>query len=128
MGVKMVNKEVIDTGSPKAGPYSLGLKAGDLIFISGQVPNPDDKNIKNQTLTVLGKIKTILEKAGANVSNIVKVSVFLKSITDFTEMNQAYKEFFEKNGVNEKFPTRSTVQAVSPMPGALVEIDAIAVT
>jgi len=122
----MVNKEVIDTGSPKAGPYSLGIKAGDLIFISGQVPNPDDKNIKNQTFTVFEKIKTILEAAGANVSNIVKVSVFLKSITDFTEMNKAYKDFFEQNGVIEKYPARSTVQAVSPMPGALVEIDAIA--
>ena len=122
----MVNKEVIKTGFPKAGPYSLGIKAGDLIFISGQVPNSDDKNIKNQTLTVLGKIKTILEEAGANVSNIVKVGIFLKSITDFTEMNQVYKEFFEQNGVNEKFPARSTVQALCPLPTALIEIDAIA--
>ena len=55
----MVKKEVINTGFPKAGPYSLGIKAGDLIFISGQVPNSDDKNIKNQTLTVLGKIKAV---------------------------------------------------------------------
>ncbi|KKN52074.1 hypothetical protein LCGC14_0616270 [marine sediment metagenome] len=124
----MVNKEVINTRLPKAGPYSISIKAGGLIFISGQVPNPDDKNIKNQTLSVFGKIKAILEAAGANVSNIVKVSVFLKSISDFTKMNQAYKEFFEQNGVIEKYPARSTVQAVSPMPGALVEIDAIAVT
>ena len=122
----MVKKEVINIRSPKAGPYSLGIKAGDLIFISGQVPNSDDKNIKNQTLTVLGKIKAILEEAGANVSNIVKVGIFLKSITDFTEMNQVYKEFFEQNGVNEKFPARSTVQALCPLPTALIEIDAIA--
>ena len=45
---------------------------------------------------------------------------------DFKNMNQAYSEFFEKNGVKEKFPARSTVEATCPMPGALVEIDAIA--
>jgi len=122
----MVNIEVIDTGSPKAGPYSLGITAGNLIFISGQVPAPDTTNIKQQTMSSFEKIKKILEAAGANVSNIVKVSVFLKDMSDFKEMNDAYKEFFEQNGVTEKFPARSTVEATCPMPGALVEIDAIA--
>ena len=122
----MVNIEVIDTGSPKAGPYSLGIKTGNLIFLSGQVPDPEKKGIREQTLSVLEKIKSILGASGANVSNIVKVSVFLKNMVDFSEMNQAYKDFFEKNGVNEKFPARSTVEATCPMPSALVEIDAIA--
>ncbi|MBY8986715.1 MAG: RidA family protein [Candidatus Lokiarchaeota archaeon] len=122
----MVNIEVIDTGSPKAGPYSLGIKTGNLIFISGQVPDPEKKGIREQTLSVLEKIKSILGASGANVSNIVKTSVFLKNMDDFRDMNQAYKDFFEKNGVNEKYPARSTVEATCPMPSALVEIDAIA--
>jgi 2-iminobutanoate/2-iminopropanoate deaminase len=124
---KMVNIEVIDTGSPKAGPYSLGIKAGDLLFISGQVPDPEKTGVRDQTLSALEKIKSILGATGANVSNIVKVSVFLKNMDDFKDMNQAYKEFFEENEVNEKFPARSTVEAKCPMPSALVEIDAIAV-
>ncbi len=124
---ELVNIDVINTGIPKAGPYSLGIKAGNLIFISGQVPTPEANDIKQQTLSVLEKIKKILEAAGANVSNIVKVSIFLKKMSDFNEMNKIYKEFFEKNGVTEKFPARSTVEATCPVPTAFVEIDAIAV-
>ena len=122
----MVNIEVIDTGAPKAGPYSLGIKAGNLIFISGQVPDPTKKGIREQTLSAFEKIKSILVASGAKVANIVKISVFLKNIDDFKNMNQAYSEFFEQNGVKEKFPARSTVEATCPVPGVLVEIDAIA--
>jgi len=124
--IEMVNIEVIDTGSPKAGPYSLGIKAGNLIFISGQVSDPKKKGVGEQTLSAFEKIKSILEASGAHVSNIVKVSVFLKNMDDFKNMNQAYSEFFEQNGVKEKFPARSTIEATCPMPEALVEIDAIA--
>jgi len=123
----MVNFEVIDTDIPKAGPYNLGIKAGNFIFVSGQVTTPDARTIKEQTLAALDKIKKVLEAAGANVSNLVKVTVFLKNISDFKEMNYAYQEFFEQNGVSEKFPTRSTVEAVCPLPYGLIEIDAIAV-
>ncbi len=122
----MVNFEVIDTGSPKTGPYNLGIKASNLIFISGQVTTPDARDIKEQTLAAFEKIKKILEAAGAHVSNLVKVTVFLKNMSDFKEMNQAYKEFFEQNGVSEKFPARSTVEATCPLPYGLIEIDAIA--
>jgi 2-iminobutanoate/2-iminopropanoate deaminase len=123
----MVNKEIINTGIAKAGPYNLGIKAGNLIFISGQVSDPEVKGIKEQTITVLGKIKKILESGGVEVSNIVKTTIFLKNISDFKEMNNAYKEFFIQNGVIEKFPARSTVEAACPLPNGLVEIDAIAV-
>ncbi|MFX1389479.1 MAG: RidA family protein [Promethearchaeota archaeon] len=123
----MVDFEVIDSSTPKAGPYSLGIKAGNLLFISGQVTKPDAKNIKEQTLAALEKIKKILEAGGAHVSNLVKMTIFLKNISDFKEMNQAYQKFFEKNGVSEKFPARSTVEATCPLPYGLVEIDAIAV-
>ena len=124
--LEMVNIEVIDRGSPKAGPYSLGIEAGNLIFISGQVSDPKKKGVGEQTLSAFEKIKSILEASGAQVSNIVKVSVFLKNMDDFKNMNQAYSEFFEQNGVKEKFPARSTVEATCPVPGVLVEIDAIA--
>ncbi|KKM74930.1 hypothetical protein LCGC14_1395390 [marine sediment metagenome] len=125
--IKLTNIEIIDTGSPKAGPYSLGIRAGNLIFISGQVPAPEAETVKQQTQTAFEKIKKILEAAGASVSNIVKVSVFLKKMSDFKEMNDAYREFFEQNGVNDRFPARSTVEATCPLPTALVEIDAIAI-
>lgn len=123
----MVDIEIIDSGGSKAGPYSLGLKAGNLIFISGQVPDQEVKGIKEQTLSALEKIKKIIEATGANVRNIVKIGVYLKSMDDFKEMNDVYKEFFEQNGVSERFPTRTTIEAICPLPTALVEIDAIAV-
>jgi len=123
----MGNFEVIDTGGSTVGPYSLGIKAGNLLFISGQVANPGVEGIKDQTLTALGKIKEILEVTGSNISDIVKITIFLKKMTDFKEMNQVYKEFFEQNGVKEKFPARSTIEAVCPLPGGLIEIDAIAI-
>ncbi|MFW9864648.1 MAG: RidA family protein [Candidatus Thorarchaeota archaeon] len=123
----MTNKEVINAGISKAGPYNLGIKAGNFIFISGQVADPEVNGIKEQTSIALKKIKKIIESGGAEVSNIVKTTVYLKNISDFKEMNSAYKDFFIQNGVYEKFPARSTVQAVCPLPNGLVEIDAIAV-
>jgi 2-iminobutanoate/2-iminopropanoate deaminase len=123
----MVNFEIIDSGTPVAGPYNLGIKAGNLLFLSGQVTTPEARDIKEQTFAAFEKIKKVLETAGASVSNIVKVTVFLKNISDFKEMNEAYREFFEKNGVSEKFPARSTVEATCPLPNGLIEIDAIAV-
>jgi 2-iminobutanoate/2-iminopropanoate deaminase len=119
--------EVIDTGGPKAGPYSLGIKAGNFVFLSGQVMDPGAKDIKEQTLTALEKIKKILKAAGAKVSDIVKTTVYMKNMTDFKEMNKVYKEFFVQNGVEEKFPARTTVEAACPLPDGLIEIDAIAV-
>lgn len=124
---ELVNVEEIDTGGPKAGPYSLGLKAGNIIFISGQVADQSIEGITNQTTGALEKIKKILVSAGAGVSNIVKITVYIKKMSDFKEMNEAYKEFFEHNNVKEKYPTRTTIEATCPLPNGLIEIDAIAV-
>ena len=123
----MANLEIIDAGITKAGPYNLGIKAGNFLFISGQVTDPGVKGINQQTLVVMGKIKRILESGGGKVSDIVKTTIYLKNISDFKEMNNAYEEFFIQNGVQEKFPARSTVEAACPLPNGLVEIDAIAV-
>ncbi|MFW9881945.1 MAG: RidA family protein [Candidatus Thorarchaeota archaeon] len=123
----MVNIEVIDSDTPKSGPYSLGIKAGNFIFVSGQVTDLGAEDINTQTLTALEKIKKVLESAGARISNIIKTTVYLKNMSDFKEMNNIYKEFFEQNGVQEKFPARTTIQATCPLPNGLIEIDAIAI-
>jgi 2-iminobutanoate/2-iminopropanoate deaminase len=123
----MVDIEIVDSGTPVAGPYNLGIKAGNLLFISGQVATPEAKDIKKQTFAAFEKIKKVLETVSASVSNIVKVTVFLKKISDFKEMNEAYREFFEKNGISKNFPARSTVEATCPLPNGLIEIEAIAV-
>jgi 2-iminobutanoate/2-iminopropanoate deaminase len=123
----MVEIEVIDAGTPKAGPYSHAIKVGNLIFISGQGPAPGTTDIKEQTLTTFKNIKTILEAAGASISNIVKITVFMKNMSEFSQMNLAYKSFFNENGVNEKFPARTTVEISNlPAESMLIEIDAIA--
>lgn len=124
----MVNIEVINPGTPVAGPYNPGIKAGNLIFISGQGPAQGTTEIKDQTYTALENIKKVVESAGGNVSDIVNTTVFLKNIKDFGKMNRSYKKFFNDNKVSENYPTRATVE-VSNLPVAtmLIEISAIAV-
>ncbi len=123
----MVDIEYINPGTPVVGPYTPATKVGNIIFVSGQGPAPGTADIKSQTLTALENIKKILEAAGAKVSNILKVSVFLKNIKDFGKMNRTYRKFFEDNGVSEQFPARTTVEVSNlPAGGMLVEIDAIA--
>jgi len=121
-------KEVFKTNRAPApiGPYSQAVKAGSLLFISGQGPI-DPKtgkkvagDIKEQTRQVLENIKGILEAAGLTLENVVKVNVYLKNMNDFPKMNEVYKEYFKENP-----PARTTVQATPP--GDIdVEIDAIA--
>ncbi|MFW9901593.1 MAG: RidA family protein [Candidatus Thorarchaeota archaeon] len=124
----VANEKIFPENATVAGPYCPGVKVGNLIFVSGQGPARGTTGIEEQTQTALEKIKQIVKTAGGNVSNIVKITVFMKNINDFTEMNKAYKEFFEKNGVTEIFPTRSTVEVSNfPVPGMLIEIDAIAI-
>lgn len=123
----MVDIEIINPGTPVAGPYNPGIKAGNLLFISGQGPTQSIAEIKDQTYSVLEKIKKVVEAAGGSVSNIVNTTVFLKNMEDFSEMNRTYKKFFDDNGVTEKYPTRSTVEVSNlPLAFMLVEIDAIA--
>ncbi|MBD3197292.1 MAG: hypothetical protein GF317_19715 [Candidatus Lokiarchaeota archaeon] len=123
----MVEKEIIDPGTPKAGPYNPGIKAGNLIFVSGQGPKPGATEIKEQTLTTFENVKAILEAGGAKVSDIVKVTVYLNDMSDFRKMNRAYKKFFENNGINEKFPARTTIEVANlPVASMKLEIDVIA--
>src|SRR5262249_54747563 len=98
-----MDKLVIST--PKApsaiGPYSQAIRAGNLLFVSGQIPiDPstgnviDDNSIQGQTRQVLQNLIAIVEAAGGTAQNIVKTTVFLRNMSDFAEMNGVYSTFF----------------------------------
>jgi 2-iminobutanoate/2-iminopropanoate deaminase len=102
------------------GPYSPAVRAGDFIFVSGQVP-PEPGDIAYETRQVLTNVSRILEACGASLADVVKCSVFLADGNDFAAMNAVYAEFF-----GETRPARSTVVTAFAIPGIKVEIDAVA--
>lgn len=120
-------KQIVKTDkAPKAiGPYSQGVRVGDLLFISGQIPvNPIsgkiEEKIANQTKRSLQNVEAIVKEAGCNMKDIVKTTVFLQDMEDFNEMNKMYSQAFE-----EPYPARACVE-VSRLPkDVLVEIEAI---
>ena len=122
-------KEIISTTNAPAaiGPYSQAVKAGNLLFVSGQVPldpatgAPVVATIQAQTTRSLENVKAILAQAGATLDNVVKTTVFLKDMNDFVEMNRVYQTYFTKD-----CPARSAVQVVRLPKDVLVEIEAIA--
>ncbi|MGE5604740.1 MAG: RidA family protein [Bacteroidota bacterium] len=119
-------KEIIKTGLPANVPISQAVRAGELIFVSGQVPvDPDTNEFVNgditcQTKIVLERIERILEAAGSSLKDVVKVTVFLTNINDFAEMNQVFKEYFPVDP-----PARSCFE-IKLAIDAKVEIEAIA--
>ena len=123
----MVNIEHINPGTPVAGPYTPGVKAGNLLFVSGQGAKQGTTEIKEQAYSVLENIKAIVEAAGGTVANIIHIKVYLRDMNDFGKMNRTYKKFFNDNGVTEKFPSRTTIEVSNlPVASMLLEIDAIA--
>jgi 2-iminobutanoate/2-iminopropanoate deaminase len=126
-----MNKTVISTSdAPSAiGPYSQAIRAGDLLFVSGQIPiDPstgkliEQTDIKAQTHRVLENLSAILRAAGASIDNVVRTTVFLRNMSDFADMNSVYAEFFRTAP-----PARSTVEAARLPRDVSVEIDCIAV-
>ena len=125
-----MSKTAIHTEQAPAaiGPYSQGIKTGNTVYVSGQIPiDPatgefagDD--IAAQTRQSLTNIREILKAGGADMSHVVKTTVLLKDIADFAAMNEVYAEFF-----TEPYPARAAFQAAALPKGALVEIEAIAV-
>lgn len=109
------------------GPYSQGIKAGNFLFVAGQGPSDPKtgqmagEEIETQTRQTLTNIKGIVEASGLSMRDVVKVSIFLKSVDDFKKVNEVYKTFFPENP-----PARTTVEAKLPAPGMLIEIDAVA--
>ncbi|MGC1461877.1 MAG: RidA family protein [Terracidiphilus sp.] len=117
-------------GAPAAiGPYSQGIRSGNLIFTAGQIPlDPATQQvvasgITDQTTQVLENLKAILEAGGSGLERVVKATVFLKDLNDFAAVNEVYGSYLGKDGVP---PARSTVE-VSRLPkNVLIEIDLIA--
>ena len=126
-----MKKTVVGTpmGPAAIGPYSQAIRAGNLIFLSGQIPlDPssgkliDATDIGSQTRRVLLNMKGVLSAAGASMDHVVRTTVYLKDMNDFAGMNAVYAEFFPVSP-----PARSTVE-VSRLPrDAAIEIDCIAV-
>ncbi len=122
-------RQVVATNdAPKAiGPYSQAIKANGFIFVSGQIAlDPAsqqliDGDVAAQTERVLQNLTAILSAAGSSLAQVVKTSVFLKSMSDFAAMNQVYARYFTGDP-----PARSTVAAAGLPRDVLVEIDLIA--
>ena len=126
-----MNKQAIATSlAPSAiGPYSQAIRAGNLLFVSGQIPiDPatgkiiEDKTIQAQTRRVLQNLTAIVRAAGGGPENIVRTTVFLRNMSEFAEMNAVYGEFFKLTP-----PSRSTVEAARLPRDVSIEIDCIAV-
>jgi 2-iminobutanoate/2-iminopropanoate deaminase len=110
------------------GPYSPAVRAGDTVYVSGQVPVDPitgqviSGDVSTETRQVLNNIKSILEGCGASMSQVVRCGVYLINAADFQAMNAVYSEFF-----GDAKPARTTIiVAALPLPGAKVEIDAVA--
>jgi len=124
-------KEIIATeNAPQAiGPYSQAVRAGNMVFASGQIPlDPVTKEfvpggIAEQTEQVLKNLKAVFAAAGVEMDQIIKTTVFLADMNDFPAMNEVYGKYFAENP-----PARATVQAARLPKDAKVEIEAIAVT
>ena len=122
--------QVIHTdNAPKAiGPYSQAVKAGNLLFVSGQVPFVPETmeivegDVKAQTAQSLKNLQAILKEAGADFSNVVKTTVFIKDMNEFAQINQVYAEYFGENK-----PARACVEVARLPKDVKVEIELIAV-
>ncbi len=123
----MTDIKYVNPGTPVAGPYTPGVLAGNILFISGQGPKQATKTIEDQTYSALEKIKSILENTGGKIKNVVNITVFLRDIKDFAKMNKIYKKFFDDNKISGNYPTRTTVEVSNlPIASMLIEINAIA--
>lgn len=122
-------QSALSEDAPKAvGPYSQAILAGELVFCSGQIPlDPAtgqlvEGDIAVQTGRVLDNLAAVLAAAGSDLAHVVKTTVFLADLGDFTAMNEAYATRF-----GEHRPARSTVQVAALPRGARIEIECIAV-
>ncbi len=125
----MPRTSISTDGAPAAiGPYSQAIRAGHLLFVSGQVPlDPAtgemvDGDISDQTHRVLKSLDAIVRTSGATLGDVVKTTVYLADMADFVSMNRVYKTYFE-----DPAPARAAVQVARLPKDARVEIDAIVV-
>ena len=126
-----MDKEVIFTQqAPEAvGPYSQAIKIDRFVFCSGQVPlDPGsgdlvEGSVADQTNRAMENLKAVLHEAGATFDDVVKVTVYLTDMDDFTEFNAVYAQFFSNDP-----PARATVGVAGLPKGARVEVECVAVT
>jgi 2-iminobutanoate/2-iminopropanoate deaminase len=122
-------REVVMTpgrgGNPSAGTATLSnvIKAGGLVFASGQLPAAGDSTIEGQTTSALNKIKTLFEAAGTSMNQAVKCTVFLIDVKDFQGMNSAYSKFWSPENPP---PARSTVVVAALVAPGKLEIECLA--
>lgn len=123
----MEKKEIRSKKAPAAvGPYSQAIKVGESVYVSGQLPINAETGkmtvgIENQTRQALYNLCEILSTENLSAENVVKCTIFLKNIDDFSAVNQIYATFFRA-----PCPARSCVEVSALPKGALIEIDAIA--
>ena len=125
----MTNQVIHTENAPAAiGPYSQAVKAGNLLFVSGQVPFVPETmeivegDVKAQTAQSLKNLQAILKEAGADFSNVVKTTVFIKDMNEFAQINEVYAEYFGENK-----PARACVEVARLPKDVIVEIELIAV-
>ncbi|MFC2082909.1 Rid family detoxifying hydrolase [Candidatus Bipolaricaulota bacterium] len=122
----MSKRELQTDRAPAAvGPYSQGISVGRMVFTSGQLPMTDGKLITDDVAKAarasLGNVAAILEEGQASLSDVIKVTIFLKDMNDFAAVNTVYGEFFPK-----PFPARSCIEVARLPLDAILEIEAIA--
>ena len=123
----MINTVSTDKAPAAVGPYSQALEVNNLIFCSGQIGiNPETGNLADgievQIKQALNNLQAVLEAAGSDIQHVVKTTVYIKNMSDYSVFNQIYGEFFGGHK-----PARATVE-VSRLPkDALIEVEAIAV-
>lgn len=121
-------QQIFSANAPKAiGPYSQAIRAGHILYTSGQlgmIPSSGvlvDGGVEAETRQALENLSAILESAGTDMGSVLKTTVFLRDINDFSRMNTIYAEFFK-----DVPPARSAVQVAALPRGAAVEIEAVA--
>lgn len=123
-----MKKTIHTTKAPQAiGPYSQAIAAGNMLFISGQIPaDPETREIIHEidaaTHRVMKNLEAILNESGASFSNVVKTSIFLKDMNDFATVNEIYASYF----TDCNYPARETVQVAKLPADVKIEISMIA--
>ena len=120
---------VFEKGPKRVGPFSHAVKAGDFIFITGQMPTlPDNPNVlvsndvEEQTHQVMKNLMNVLKQSGSSLDRVTFVRVYLVNFQDFDKVNKIYKSYFDEN----KLPARTCIGVTGLAVGASVEIDLIA--
>lgn len=124
-----MKKIISTTKAPAAiGPYSQAVCVGDMIYTSGMIPiNPATGelvtgDITEQAKQAIGNLKALVEESGSSLDKVVKTTVFIKNMDDFTKVNEVYASFFTDN-----YPARSCVEVARLPKDVLIEIEAIAI-